>query len=424
MKVEKLIRENGINRQSAILNEFKGSLVKLSVFDKDEILIKTRQTLLNRTSILPDHKYLEGTSTGLDEDLLVDLISDEVGSWKKDLLKDYIKIAEKAEKELQFADTEKTHLLADKNQLIQNIQSAKNEVRVLRGEYTKIENNLHYYLKEYETQSEQLVRIRENYDQYEKLHTNIEKTLKVQLLKISEESEKKIGDLNDTLQKLISDKTQLLKEKTQVATSQLSIEEFQRYQSDQIAELTLKNSKLALENESMRVRINNLYSENSDYLEEINELKDQMIKVKNNFNLEIEQTTKTYEIKLKQNNSLKNSVSETQLFQRTSDLYCLNIPDHEVEENFERDHDFYERDRTTTDVDKMNLMQDSHATSFNAKKSPTNELLIRNPPDSENGLKNETFNKKKMIDLKDSLIIDEETEFDLRNATDLNFFVG
>ena len=184
MKVEKLIKENGINRQSAILNELRESFVKLSVFDEDEVLIKTRQTLLKRTSILPDLKYLEGTSTGLDEDLLVDLISEEVGSWKKDLLKDYINIAEKAEKELQFADTEKTHLLADKNQLIQNTQSLKNEVRVLRGEYTKIENNLHYYLKEYEVQSEQLVRIRENYDQYEKLHTNIEKTLKIHVLSI------------------------------------------------------------------------------------------------------------------------------------------------------------------------------------------------------------------------------------------------
>lgn len=403
-----MIRENVPNRQSVIFAELKGSFEKLSFLDqKDEIGNKARQTLMNRTSNLADLKYVPSSQNFLDQELLVNLISDEVGNWKKDLLGDYIKIAEKAEKELRNMDTEKTHLIADKNQLMGNVQTLKKEIKMIKDEYGKIEGNLKHYLGEFENQTEQLFRLRENYSQYEKLHENIEKSLKTQLLKLTEESEKKIEELLNSLEKSTNEKNKLLKEKMQLNSSQISVEEFQKYQSEQIAELTVKSSKLSLENESMRSKISLLFCENSNFLEEINDLKDEIIKLRNQYQLELDQTTKTYEMKLKQQEPLLRESRSQACEPRVTELFSLQVPEMDVYNELMRDPEFYERDRTTTDLDRLNFIN---------KEEQFSGKMFNNKVDF--------CEKEKMVILeKSEIMMDEDLSLNERNSIDYNFYV-
>ena len=403
-----MIRENAPNRQSLIFAEFKGSFENLSFLDqKDEIGNKARQTLMNRTSNLADLKYLPGSQNFLDQELLVNLISDEVGSWKKDLLGDYIKIAEKAEKELQNMDTEKTHLIADKNQLMENVQTLKKEIKMIKDEYGKLEGNLKHYLGEFENQTIQLFRLRENYSQYEKLHENIENSLKTQLLKLTEESENKIEELLNSLEKSTNEKNKLLKEKMHLNSSQISVEEFQKYQSEQIAELAVKSSKLSLENESLRSKISLLFCENSNYLEEINDLKDEIIKLRNQYHLELEQTTKTYELKLKQQEPLSREIRNEAFEQRVTELFSLQVPEMDIYNELMGNPEFYERDRTTSDLDRLNFIN---------KEEQYSEKMFDN--------KMEFCEKVKGVILeKSEMIVEENLSLNERNSIDYNSYV-
>lgn len=371
------------------MSELKGSAEKLSSLSSEEFIGKARQTLLNRNSVLPDLKAIESNAPlGNEQELLVELISSEVGSWKKDLVDNYMKIAEKAEKELQHADTEKTQLLAINQRLLAEVGSLKAELRTAIESRAQIELNLNHYLTEFEVQAEQLARVRENYDKYEKLHGNIERTLKSQLQQLTEESETKIAELTSANQRLTADKAALLKDRTQNVSAQLTNEEFQKYQADQIAELTLRNSKLSLENEEIKAKLSKLVQENIGNLDKLNTLQDEIHRLTNEYEMRLDQVTKTYELRLKTDATRK--VSDGPKPQgdgqgRFSDLYALQIPEYDAEPgglvNLD-DPSFYERDRTTTDLDRLNIIRSSNFGMPDPSRKPTNLGATRPPAES------------------------------------------
>lgn len=359
--MEKIIRDNGLARQTAVLNELKSSAGKLSSLGTEDIAIKARQTLLNRSSALPDLKSIDSVQmTAQDQDAMVDLISSEVGSWKKDLLDNYMKIAEKAEKELQNADSEKMQLMSHNVRLSHDLQTLKQQLKVTIEDREKTEITLNHYMTEYEVQSEQLARVRENYEKYEKLHSNIERTLKAQLAKITEESEAKIAELTVSNTKLATDKATLLKEKNNNVSAQITNEEFQKYQADQIAELTLKTSKLSLENEDVKGKNHRLVLENTVNLDKINALQDEVHRITNEYEMRIDQVTKTYELRLKTDVGRKQTeIGKTgERNERFSDLYSLEIPEVDGQEPGQfTDQEFYERERTITDLNQLRMMR-------------------------------------------------------------------
>lgn len=368
-------------RQTALMNELKGSAEKLSSLNED-IAVKARQTLLNRNSCLPDLNAIQqGVAANSEQELLVELISSEVSNYKKDMLDNYMKIAEKTEKELQTVDGERTQLLAINARLAQEVKTVRDQLRLAIEDRERTELNLNHYMVEFDAQAEQLTRVRENYEKYEKLHSNIERQLKGQLAHLTEESDAKIAELREAVQKLTAEKTHLLKEKTQNVSAQITNEEYQKYQSDQIAELTLKNSKLALENEEIRGKNHRLVLENTANLDKVNLLQDEIHRLTNEYEMKIDQVTKSYELKLKAEPVRK----QTELVnpgQRFSDLYSLQIPDHEGFNDAGPDMDLYDRDRTTSDLDRLNMMRNDSVGSSAAAGKQTNLNLARPPAES------------------------------------------
>lgn len=446
-RVEKMIRENGLARQTAVMNDLKTSVRNITNLGSDDIAGKARQTLLNRSSALPDAKALEGRSLSVHEqDAMVDLIASEVGSWKKDLLDNYMKLAEKAEKELQTADSEKTQLLSVNVRLSHDIQALKTQFKTSLEEREKLELTLQHYMTEYEVQSEQLARVRENYDKYEQLHSNIERTLRAQLAKLTEESEARIAELTAANQRLAAEKAALLKEKNQNASAQITNEEFQKYQADQIAELTLRNSKLALDNEDIRVKNHKLVLENSATLDRVNALQDEIHRLTNEYEMRIDQVTKTYELRLKADVSRKQTEMPqraTERNERFSDLYTLNIPEHDQHEApAGGDNGFFERERTLTELDRMRLIR-GDSTSSQSKVSslgtslrttnaakPANPSLQperRGPPLPSGGLSPSDLASLRpgKMDLEQLLAYPEMDEtYDVRNTSGPNFLVS
>jgi hypothetical protein len=355
---------------------------KLSNLGCEEVATKARQTILNRSSALPDFRSIEaGRLTTNDQEAMVELISSEVGSWKKDLLDNYMKIAEKAEKELQHADSEKTQLLSVNVRLAHDVAQLRAQARVAIEDREKTEVTLNHYMTEFEVQSEQLARVRENFDKYEKLHSNIERTLKTQLAKVTEESEAKIAELTASVQKLGAERGSLLKEKNQNVSAQITNEEFQKYQADQIAELTLKNSKLSLENEDVKGKNHRLVLENTANLDRINALQDEIHRITNEYELRIDQVTKTYELRLKTDLVRKPTemVKAPEREERFSDLYSLEIPESDGgEPGAFQDQDFYERERTITDLDRMRLMRGDSSSSQDPSRKMTGGIRTTN----------------------------------------------
>lgn len=432
-----MIKENGLNRKTSFANDLKGSYEKMSTFDKDDFSQKTKQTLLRNTTNLQDIKLLDTIPThmNLDSELMAELISNEVDGMKKGLLMDYMKIAEKAEKELQNADLEKTHLIADKNQLLQQIQVLRQEYRNSREEMHKLEKNLQYYMTEYENQQGQYQKLKESYDQYEKLHSNIEKSLKSKIHKIVEENDAKISELDSALKKMTVEKSALITEKSDVAKAYQDTDSFAKHQSNQIAELTIRNSKLTLENDSIRTKINQLSIENGNYLEEINQLKSDLIKLQSNFRLEMEQTTKTYEIKLKtvgldQEKKYKTS-AEIRREDRFSELFSLQVPEFDQYSQHIDQNDIQDRGRRTTDLDKFQLINEDE---LNFENIGLNQpVLLENGRYQERSIRDLEvniassgfeFQKKKIDSNRDDFYMPDDEEIENRKPSDTNFFVS
>lgn len=378
-RVEKLIRENGLARQTAIMNELKGTVQRLSSLEQGgDVAMKARQTLMNRNSCLPDLNAIQNGPVQSEQEILVDLISSEVSNYKKDILDNYVKIAEKTEKELQNVDNERTQLLAINQRLTTEVKTLRDQLRTAYTNLEHVELNLNHYMTEFDVQTEQLTRVRENYEKYEKLHANIERQLKSQLAKLTEESESKINELSESNKKLSAEKAQLVKERTQNASQQLTSEEFQKYQADQIAELTLKNSKLSLENEDVRTKNMRLVQENSNNLDKINNLQDEIHRITNEYEAKIDQITKTYELRLKAQPQRSNSDAQ-QPQGRFSDLYSLQIPEMDTFEAQNYDAAYHERERTVTELDRLNLMRGDSSGPLDPSRKTSNLPNIRPP---------------------------------------------
>lgn len=369
-------------RQTALLNELKGGVEKLSSLHDIDIAVKARQTLLNRNSVLPDLNAIQnGVAPNNEQELLVELISSEVSNYKKDILDNYMKIAEKTEIELKNVDGERTQLLAINGRLAQELKSTKEQLRAAIEDRERTELNLNHYMTEFDVQAEQLARVRENYEKYEKLHSNIERQLKSQLARLAEDTDAKLADLGDAVKKLTAEKAHLQKEKTQNVSAQITNEEFQKYQADQIAELTLKASKLTLENEEVRGKNHRLVLENTANLDKVNLLQDEIHRLTNEYEMKIDQVTKSYELRLK-TDPLRKQTEFVKPGERFSDLYSLQIPDNEGFESAIPDLDTFDRDRTASDLDRLNMLRNDSVGSSAAAGKQTNLNLGRLPAES------------------------------------------
>lgn len=356
---------------------------------------------MNRNSCLPDLNAIQNGPVQSEQEILVDLISSEVSNYKKDILDNYVKIAEKTEKELQNVDNERTQLLAINQRLTSEVKALREQLRTVYGNLEHVELNLNHYMTEFDVQTEQLTRVRENYDKYEKLHSKIERELKAQLAKLTEESETKISELTEENKKLSAEKAQLVRERTQNTTQQLTAEEFQKYQSDQIAELTLKNSKLSLENQDVRTKNMKLVQENSNNLDKINNLQDEIHRITNEYEAKIDQIVKTYELRLKA--QPQQSAADAQQPQgRFSDLYSLQIPEMDSAEAHNYDAGYHERERTVSEFDRLNLMRGDSSGPLDPSRKTSNLPNIRPPGQTSLSRPAATSNLRKPTNLSTS----------------------
>lgn len=246
----------------------------------DDFTERARQTIIRGTN-LSEYKHLESAQNiPIDSEMMVEMISNEVGSWKKGLLDDYKKIADRAEKDLKAVEDEKKHLIADKSVFLHQLNTLRQELKHSRDDNLNMKRDLTRTLDAHQSISLDYNSLKEKLIKLESLHTNVEKSLRTKINLLTEESEKKINELSTSVQKLTKEKNAILVENKNISQNYNDTDDFLKHQSEQLAELTIKNSKLYLENDSLRSKINEITKENSKLLDENTSLKDETINLK------------------------------------------------------------------------------------------------------------------------------------------------
>ena len=99
-------KEQSSQKLSSLMDEIKSSYAKIGMVSKEDMRQKARVSLVARASNLADPKQLGPAQGQSDQDLLAEIISSEVSTWKTDLVTDCMRIAEKAQIELQSVEAD------------------------------------------------------------------------------------------------------------------------------------------------------------------------------------------------------------------------------------------------------------------------------------------------------------------------------
>jgi hypothetical protein len=285
---------------SSLMDEIKNSFTKISSVTKEELKEKARVTLVGRTSNLAEAKQLGLQNGQNDQELLADIISHEVTSWKNDLVSDCMKIAEKAHIELQSVEKGKDKILVEKEILAKNYQVVEQENRNLAEAIRRKDKELMYLLKEYENQSKEFGDLMVQVEEMKARHLNIERSMTNQLQLTKDGTSKAIFDLNERVDKLAKENESLRKSKDKIHEINNKNEECLDYQVSKLADLNLEISKLKMEAEVHRLKCHQLVNEQIQSLQAINDLNDQILSIKAENKRQNEKLIYDYEVKLKQ----------------------------------------------------------------------------------------------------------------------------
>ena len=323
-----MIKESGSQRQTAVIAEIKNGFSKLNSLDREEINRQTRMSMVNRNSNLTEFKLEINGSKEHEQDVFAEIITTEVSSWKNVLLNDYMKIAEKAEKEIQNVGNEKSKLQVEKEILEKNYMKLQNEAKNVLDLNRKHEKDLEYLIREYEMQSKEMAEIKVLLEESKNRHIGIERSLKYQLENKTKEYEDKISDLSESNYKLKTENDFLVNQKNKMVNVTANNEQLVLFQDDKIASMNVQMSKMKIESDQMRAKSNKLINDYTIALEEINQLKDQITKLKIEHRDDIEKVSMDYELKIKQIESIQTGILTGQAKQSTSSNFMgLNFED-------------------------------------------------------------------------------------------------
>ena len=224
--------------------------------------------------------------------------NNEMEICKKEVLNEYIKIIDKLDKELGESELQRNYLLNERTMILEEKERIKVETKTLFEENLKLEKNLLQYmnLSEYRLTENNIFKmeIQKLKNKLEKMESQNDKLKGVKI----EEYEKHIGELENSLKKIVGERDYFLRAKTIEEHSNVNNEEFQQMQRCMISTQESKIAKLQNEVNFLKIKSGTMREENWDLKSKVKDINERMEAVQKSCALEIQETILSCQAKI------------------------------------------------------------------------------------------------------------------------------
>lgn len=382
------------------MEEIKCSLRRVTVDTTAETYKRFRQTLAKDEGPQKDLNSLNMSNLSSESDQLANFFTNEVETWKKDLVTEYYKIFEKIQKELEESELEKNILNIEKKNLIERIAWIESEFKLLNEETWKMDKTIKHYINLVDFKDDECQKLAKEMTQLREEKSKSEQKYHLELTKIKTETDERINNLENSVKKIVSEKDAILKQKISTDHSNLSNEEFLKFQKEQINDLSLQIEMLKNEASFLRMSLDSQREENNKLIWSISDLRKNMDVLKEKFEVELNEVIINYQIKIAKNEEEFTKRDENKDNCRFSELFALDFPEEESCQSPEKDTSVKAqpikvsmeyRPKISNEVDKKSIFEQEELeyVELPVQKNTLFELVASKFENHEN--KNEEF---------------------------------